>query len=320
MLVTGAYGLLGGWLVEALLQRGAAVTVIRRDDTSRSVLGAMGLERRVSVVHGDILTEGLVSRAISEYEIDTVFHLAAQTLVPTANRSPLSTFDTNMRGTWLTLEAARLNGVQRVVVASSDKAYGPHRELPYVETHALQPVYPYDASKAATDLIARSYWHTWGLPVAVTRFANLYGGGDFNLSRLVPEAALAVLAGRAPVVRSDGSPERDFLYVEDAVAAYLAIAAALGDRGRPGPAAGEAFNAGGGQPHRVLDVVRLICRLAGGGIEPEIRGTGTPAGEIDRQWVDHSKLSGLTGWQPTVALEDGLRRTLAWYREHPPEQ
>lgn len=321
VLVTGAYGLLGGWLVDALLQRGAAVTVIRRDDTSRSVLGAMGLERRVSVVHGDILSEGLVSRAISEYEIDTVFHLAAQTLVPTANRSPLSTFDTNVRGTWLTLEACRLNDfVQRVVVASSDKAYGPHHELPYVETHALQPVFPYDASKAATDLIARSYWHTWGLPVAVTRFANLYGGGDFNLSRLVPEAALAVLAGRAPVVRSDGSPERDFLYVEDAVAAYLAIAAALGDRGRPGRAAGEAFNAGGGQPHRVLDVVRLICRLAGGGIEPEIRGTGTPAGEIDRQWVDHSKLSGLTGWQPTVALEDGLRRTLAWYREHLPEQ
>jgi CDP-glucose 4,6-dehydratase len=317
VLVTGAYGLLGSWLVSALLEREAAVTVIRRDDTSRSALLAMGLEPRVSVVHGDIVTEGVVARAVSEYEIETVFHLAAQTLVPTANRSPLSTFETNMRGTWLTLEACRLNDcVQRVVVASSDKAYGPHMELPYTEAHALQPRFPYDASKAATDLIARSYWHTWRLPVAVTRFANLYGGGDFNMSRLVPEAALAALAGRSPVVRSDGSPERDFLYVGDAVAAYLAIAGALGDRAQPGLAAGEAFNAGGGRPHRVLDVVQLICQLAGSGVEPDIRGQGTPAGEIDRQWVDHSKLTALTGWEPLVALEEGLRRTLAWYREH----
>ncbi len=317
VLVTGAYGLLGGWLVAALLEAGAAVTVIRRDDTSHSALLALGLEPRVSVVHGDITGDGVVARAVSEYEIDTVFHLAAQTLVPTANRSPLSTFETNMRGTWLTLEACRLcDCVQRVVVASSDKAYGPHTELPYTEAHALQPRFPYDASKAATDLIARSYWHTWRLPVAVTRFANLYGGGDFNASRLVPEAVVAALTGRPPVVRSDGSPERDFLYVEDAVAAYLAIADALGDRDQPGAAAGEAFNAGGGRPHRVLDVVELICRLAGTGVEPDVRGTGTPTGEIDRQWVDHSKLSALTGWEPTVALEDGLRRTLAWYREH----
>jgi CDP-glucose 4,6-dehydratase len=318
VLVTGAYGLLGGWLVSALLDRGAAVTVIRRDDTSRSALLVMGLEPRVSVVHGDVTAEGVVARAVAEYEIETVFHLAAQTLVPTANRSPVSTFETNVRGTWLTLEACRANDcVQRVVVASSDKAYGPHAELPYREGHALQPLYPYDASKAATDLIARSYWHTWRLPVAVTRFANLYGGGDFNLSRLVPEAVLAALAGRAPVIRSDGSPERDFLYVEDAVAAYLAIAEALGSRGQPGPAAGEAFNAGGGRPHRVLDVVRLICELAGSGIDPDIRGQGTPTGEIDRQWVDHSKLSALTGWQAAYSLEEGLRRTLAWYREHP---
>jgi CDP-glucose 4,6-dehydratase len=317
VLVTGAYGLLGGWLVSALLESEATVTVIRRDDTSRSALVALGLEPRVTVVHGDITAESVLARAVAEYQIDTVFHLAAQTLVPTARRSPLSTFDTNVRGTWLTLEACRLNDcVQRVVVASSDKAYGSHTELPYTEAHALQPRFPYDASKAATDLIARSYWHTWRLPVAVTRFANLYGGGDFNLSRLVPETVVAALTGRAPVVRSDGSPERDFLYVEDAVAAYLAIAAALGDRQQPGPAAGEAFNAGGGRPQRVLDVVRLICQLAGSEIEPDVRGTGTPAGEIDRQWVDHSKLSVLTGWEPRVGLEDGLRRTLAWYREH----
>jgi CDP-glucose 4,6-dehydratase len=202
-------------------------------------------------------------------------------------------------------------------VASSDPAYGPHRDLPYREDHALQARYPYDVSKAATDLLARSYFHTWGLPVAVTRFANLYGGGDFNASRLVPEAVGAALAGRRPQVRSDGSPERDFLYVEDAVAAYLAIAGAVGpgDDGAPGAAAGEAFNAGGGRPHRVLDVVTEICALAGTGVSPEVRGSGTPAGEIDRQWVDFAKLSALTGWAPTVPLAEGLERTIAWYRE-----
>jgi CDP-glucose 4,6-dehydratase len=313
VLVTGAYGLLGGWLTAALVEGGARVTVIRRDDQARSALVITGLEASVDVVHGDICADGLVERALAEYEVDTVFHLAAQTIVPTANRSPASTFDTNIRGTWTLLEACRRHGAERVVVASSDKAYGPHDELPYREDHALQPVYPYDVSKAATDLIARSYWHTWGLPVAVTRFANLYGGGDVNGSRLVPEAVGAALAGRAPVVRSDGSPERDFLYVEDAVAAYLAIADALGR----GEGRGEAFNAGGGSPHRVLDVVRLICRLAGTDVEPDVRGAGTPAGELDRQWVDASKLRSLTGWEPKVELEEGLRRTIEWYREHP---
>ncbi len=202
----------------------------------------------------------------------------------------------------------------RVVVASSDKAYGAHAVLPYREDLPLQPVYPYDVSKAAADLLARSYWHTFGLPVAVTRCANLYGGGDTNSSRLVPEAVAAALAGRRVVVRSDGSPERDFLYVEDAVAAYLAICGAL-DRGQ---GRGEAFNAGGGRPHRVGDVVALICRLAGSELEPEIRGEGVPHGEIDRQWVDFGKLRTLTGWEPSVSLEEGLQRTIDWYRAHAP--
>ncbi len=310
VLVTGAYGLLGSWLVRALVAGGASVTVLKRDEAPRSALSLMDLERQVNIVHGDICAQGLVARALAEYEVDSVFHLAAQTLVPTANRSPLSTFETNIRGTWLLLEACRLHGADRVIVASSDKAYGPHRELPYREDHALQPIYPYDVSKAATDLLSRSYWHTWRLPVAVTRFANLYGGGDFNRSRLVPEAVTAALAGRSPVVRSDGTPERDFLYVEDAVAAYLAIWAALAqDAGR-----GEAFNAGGGQPHRVIDVIELVCELAGTGVRPDVRGAGTPAGEIDRQWVDPSKLCELTGWRAQVTLEEGLRRTIDWHR------
>ncbi len=312
ILVTGAYGLLGGWLVKALLDAGARVTVLRRDEPARSALLGMELGQRVNVVHGDVCLDGLVARVLAEYEIQDVFHLAAQTIIPTANHSPASTFETNIRGTWLLLESCRLHGIERLVVASSDKAYGTSSELPYREHFPLSPLYPYDVSKAAADLLARSYWHTWQLPVAVTRFANMYGGGDANGSRLVPEAVSAALAGRSPVVRSDGSPERDFLYVEDAVAAYLAISDALGR----GEGMGEAFNAGGGTPHRVLHVVELICRLVGAGVQPLVTGAGTPRGEIDRQWVDFSKLRSLTGWAPQVTLEEGLRRTIEWERGH----
>jgi CDP-glucose 4,6-dehydratase len=316
VLVTGAHGLLGAWLTAALLDGGHRVVAIRRDEPAASALELLGRAGEVDTVHGDICEEGLVGRALSEYEVSSVFHLAAQTLVGTANHAPRSTFETNVRGTWMLLEACRAHSTHSVIVASSDKAYGRQTELPYRETQPLEPTFPYDVSKAAADLIARSYWHTFALPVAVTRFANLYGGGDTNRSRLVPEAVGAVLAGRAPVIRSDGSPERDFLYVQDAVTAYLAIWRAL----LAGRGGGEAFNAGGGRSHRVADVVALICRLAGGvggSVIPEIRGAGTPHGEIDRQWVDATKLSELTGWAPAVDLEEGLRRTIAWYREHP---
>jgi CDP-glucose 4,6-dehydratase len=311
--VTGAYGLLGSWLVRALVQRGDRVVVLQRDRTPRSALLLEDVAARVDVVHGDLNDEGLMARALGEHEIDTVFHLAAQTIVPTANRSPVGTFESNVRGTWTLLEACRLHGAERVVVAASDKAYGASATLPYREDMPLDPRYPYDVSKAATDMIARSYWHTFGLPVAVTRFANLYGGGDLNRSRLIPEAVAAALAGRAPVIRSDGSPERDFLYVEDAVEAYLLLADTLDGDG----ARGEAFNAGGGEPHAVRDVVARICSLAGTDVEPDIRGSGTPAGEIDRQYVDASKLRALTGWAPRIGLDEGLRRTIAWYRQHP---
>lgn len=313
VLVTGAHGLLGSWLVRALLDEGARVVVIRRDEPAVTALALMGLEKRISTVAGDICSPGLIERALSEYEVESVFHLAAQTLVGTAHRAPVPTFETNIRGTWLLLEACRVQGVESVIVASSDKAYGPTERLPYREDQALAPRFPYDVSKAAADLIARSYWDTYRLPVAVTRFANLYGGGDLNRSRLVPEAIGAALAGRAPVIRSDGSPERDFLYVEDAVAAYLALwRALLGGQGR-----GEAFNAGGGRSHRVGDVVSLICRLAGTELRPEIHGRGVPHGEIDRQWVDATRLRELTGWRPAVGLEEGLRRSLDWYRRYP---
>jgi CDP-glucose 4,6-dehydratase len=313
VLVTGGYGLLGAWLVKALLEAGADVIVIRRDEPVVSSLELLGLDREVSTVPGDICEAGLIARTLAEYDVQSVFHLAAQTIVGTANRSPISTFETNIRGTWLLLEACRHHGAERVIVASSDKAYGHQNELPYGESQPLLATYPYDVSKAASDMIARSYWSTFGLPVAVTRFANLYGGAEVNRSRLIPEAVCAALAGRPPVLRSDGSPERDFLYVEDAARAYLAIWEALGR----GQGRGEAFNAGGGIAHRVGDVVALICRLAGSSVAPEIRGEGTPSGEIDRQFVDFGKLRELTGWQPQVGLEDGLERTVEWFRAHP---
>ena len=311
--VTGAYGLLGSWLVRALLAGGDRVVVLQRDRSPRSALLLEGVEDALDVVHGDLNEPGLVARALGEYEVHTVFHLAAQTIVGTANRSPLATFESNIRGTWTLLEACRLHGAERVVVAASDKAYGASATLPYREEMALDPRYPYDVSKAATDMIARSYWHTFGLPITVTRFANLYSGGDLNRSRLIPEAIGAALAGRAPVIRSDGSPERDFLYVEDAVEAYLRLDEALhGDGAR-----GEAFNAGGGEPHAVRDVVARICAIAGTDVAPDVRGSGTPDGEIDRQYVDATKLRALTGWAPRVGLDEGLRRTIDWYRAHP---
>jgi CDP-glucose 4,6-dehydratase len=315
VLVTGADGLIGSHLSRELLARGAEVVVIRRDRPPLSGLEMQGVAACVHAVAGDLCDDGLVARTLNEYEVSDVFHLAAQTLVGVASRSPRSTFESNVRGTWMLLEACRAERAEAVVVASSDKAYGRHERLPYTEEMALAPRYPYDVSKAAADLIARSYAHTFGLPVAVTRLANVYGGGDLHRSRLIPEAIGAALHGRAPILRSDGSPERDLLYVDDAVAAYLAVHEAVLDD-RPG-ARGEAFNAGSGAAHRIGDVVALICRLAGSGLAPEIRGPAVPPAEIDRQWLDSAKLHALTGWRARIELEEGLHTTIEWYREHP---
>ena len=287
------------------------MAVLRRDEPAQSALALEGTEARVDVVPGDVTDPAVLERALADYAVDTVFHLAAQTLGGTARRSPASTFDVNVRGTWTVLEACRGAGVERVLVASADKAYGPSDDLPYREDAPLRARYPYDASKAAADLIARSYFHTYGLPVAVTRLANLYGGGDLNFSRLVPEAVAATIQGRPPVIRSNGRMERDYLYVEDAVAAYLALADALPQAG----AAGEAFNAGGGRPIAVLDVVRAVCAAAGVELEPVV--LDEARSEIPRQYVDSTKLRDLTGWSPQVDLEEGLRRTVDWYRTHP---
>lgn len=317
-LVSGAHGFVGSHLALALLGRGEEVRVLDRPapreadvgGPRRSGLDLLDIRGEVELAEGDLRDAEAVEAAVEG--CDAVYHLAAQTIVGVAHESPVDTFEVNVRGAWHVFEACRRHHVARVVFASSDKAYGASPELPYREEFPLRAAYPYDASKAAADIVARSYGNAYGLPLAVTRFANVYGGGDLNFTRLIPETAVAVLEGRSPEIRSDGSPERDFLHVDDAVAAYLAIADALDDG-----AAGQAFNAGGDRPHSVRHVVELIVGAAGTAIEPDFRGDGNPDGEIDRQFVDSRKLRELTGWRPRVELGDGLRRTLEWYREHP---
>jgi CDP-glucose 4,6-dehydratase len=317
-LVSGAHGFVGSHLTRALLERGDSVRVLDRPaprladvgGERHSGLDLLGIRDEVELVEADLRDAEAVAAAVEGS--DSVFHLAAQTIVGVARDSPRETFEVNVQGAWNVFEACRVHAVEQIVFASSDKAYGPSPELPYREDFPLRAAYPYDASKAAADMIARSYATAYGLPLAVTRFANVYGGGDLNFSRLIPETVVALLEGRAPVIRSDGSPERDFLHVDDAVSAYLAIAGALDDG-----AVGEAFNAGGERPRSVREVVELIATVAGAGIEPDFRGQGNPNGEIDRQFVDSAKLRELTGWRPEVGLEDGLKATLDWYREHP---
>jgi CDP-glucose 4,6-dehydratase len=313
-LVTGAHGFVASHLARALLQRGDRVTAFGLAPTRFSGLSLQGIEEEVEVVEGDLRDAELVGATIGAGEFDVLFHLGAQTLVGPAMANPAATFETNVRGTWTLLEACRSADVPAVVVASSDKAYGPSEDLPYREDMQLRPASPYEASKAAADAIALSYFPAYGLAVGVTRFANIYGGGDLNFSRLIPEAIAAVLDGRRPQIRSDGSPERDFLHVDDAVAAYFAVERAIG---AVGPGAGQAFNAGGEQPHRVTEVLKMVTEVSGSGLDPEYHGLGSPAGEIDRQYVDSSKLRGLTGWRPEVELREGLAGTLDWYRLHP---
>jgi CDP-glucose 4,6-dehydratase len=313
-LVTGGHGFVASHLARALLERGDSVTVLDLAPPPLSGLVLQDIAPEVELVETDLRDRRAVGATVEAAEFDVVFHLAAQTLVGPAMAEPAATFEANVLGTWNLLEACRRAEVPAVVVASSDKAYGPSEELPYRETMQLRPASPYEASKAAADAIALSYRPAYGLPVAVTRFANIYGGGDLNFSRLIPEAIVAVLDGRRPQIRSDGSPERDFLYVDDAVAAYLAIERALGP---DGPAAGEAFNAGGERPYSVAELLETIAAVAGSGIEPEFQGAGNPEGEIDCQYVDSAKLRKLTGWAPGIELREGLARTLEWYRRHP---
>jgi CDP-glucose 4,6-dehydratase len=316
VLVTGAQGFVGSWLAERLLDEGAKVVTLLRDVEPEARFNASGLAERCVQVRGDLTDYETLTRALNEHEIRAVFHLAAQTIVGIANRSPLSTFEANIRGTYTLLEACRgmgvvRNPIERVVVASSDKAYGSHDELPYREDFPLQPLYPYDVSKAATDMITRSYAATYDMPTAVTRLANIYGGGDPNPSRIVPDTIAALQDGKRPVIRSDGSPERDYMYVEDAVSAYLAIADSLDDPKNWG----RAWNAGHGEPVAVRDLVSRLIAVSGVDVEPDIQGEGTPHGEIDRQFLDSSAIKSELGWEPAWDLDRGLAATWQWYRE-----
>jgi len=281
----------------------------RRDTDPESRFVRDGIGERCVVAVADLGDHDSLVRVLNEYDAHSVFHLGAQTIVGTANRSPLSTFESNVRGTYNLLEACRERAVERVVVASSDKAYGSHDELPYREDFELRASHPYDVSKAAGDLIARSYWATYGLPVAVTRLANVYGPGDVNWSRIVPYSARALAHGERPVIRSDGTPERDYLYVDDAVDAYLAVSASLD---RP-ELHGRAWNAGQGEPVSVLELVRRLIAVSGVDVEPDVRGEGTPPGEMTQQWLDSRALRDELGWAPRVGLDEGLRRAWDWY-------
>jgi CDP-glucose 4,6-dehydratase len=309
--VTGCTGMLGSWLTTTLVDAGAAVTGLVRDQVPFSRLRRSGYQDRIRTVHGDVTDYKLIERALNEYEIDAVFHLAAQTIVPIANRAPLSTFETNIRGTWTLLEAARrAPRIRRIVVASSDKAYGAHEELPYTEEAALLGDHPYDVSKACADSIARAYAATYDLPVAVTRCANLYGGGDLNWSRLIPGTIRSVMRGRRPIIRSDGTLRRDYLYVQDAVAAYLTLAERMDTPG----VRGEPFNFGMDNPKSVMEVVHAIIEVSDRSmLEPVV--LGEAHNEIQVQCLDSRKAKRVLGWEPQYSLKEGLRETMGWYRE-----
>lgn len=308
--VTGASGFLGGWTVRRLLEVGAEVIALVRDEVPRSMLAGDGDARRVTAVRGSLEDRELVRRAMGEYEVDTVFHLAAQPIVGVAKRDPVSTFRANVEGTWNVLEGARQCAVRQVVVASSDKAYGASDLLPYTEEHPLQGRYPYDVSKSCADLIAQSYHATYGMAVSVVRCANLFGGGDLNYNRAIPGAIRATLDGERFVVRSDGRFVRDFLYVRDAADAYLHLAEALADGAPQGP-----YNFSLEVKLTVLDVVGQILEIMGrSDLEPVI--LNQASGEIREQYMSCDRARNLLGWSPAYSMEDGLRETVGWYREH----
>jgi CDP-glucose 4,6-dehydratase len=312
VLVTGAGGLLGSWLVSSLIAERARVVVLLRDLVPEALLETSGDRRRAISVVGDVCDGALIERVLAEYEIDTVFHLAAQTIVEHALRNPVGTFRSNIEGTWELLDACRRSGrPTRIVVASSDKAYGEQAELPYREDQPLQGRHPYDVSKSCTDLIAQSYAWSYDLPVVVTRCGNLYGGGDLNFNRLIPGSIRDALAGRRPTLRSDGTPLRDYLYVEDAVDAYMSLAL----RAHEPEIRGEAWNFSTETPMTASAVVERVLRACGRpDLEPVVLGTATH--EILSQHLSSEKARDRLGWAPAYGLEHGFERTVAWYAEH----
>ena len=312
VLVTGCTGLLGSWLTQTLVEAKTEVVGLIRDDVPQSQLARSGTLRSIRVARGDVTDYATMERVLNEYEVDTVFHLAAQTIVGIANRAPLSTFETNIRGTWTTLEAARRSPtVTRILVASSDKAYGTQPVLPYTEDMPLQGEHPYDVSKSAADLIAQTYAKTYGMPIAVTRCANLYGGGDLNWNRLIPGTIRSALQGQAPVIRSDGTFVRDYLYVRDAVRAYLMLAQELDNP----EIHGQAFNCSTDEPLSVLEMTQLILKLSPHpNLEPIV--LDEVKNEIKDQYLNSAKLHDVLGWKPAWSREAAMMETMAWYAQY----
>lgn len=313
VLVTGATGLVGGWLVQRLLGVGADVVCLVRDWAPQSMMMATpGLRERCKIAWGDVRDQALLERTLGEYEITTVFHLAAQTIVGIANRNPVSTFESNIQGAWSLLEACRRSPkIQHVVVASSDKAYGNHEQLPYTEDMPLQGEHPYDVSKSCADLIARTYAISYDLPVSITRCGNFYGGGDFNWNRIIPGTIRSILRNQRPIIRSDGSFVRDYFYVEDGAAAYMLLAEKMA---QGNGLKGHAFNFSNEVRVSVLELVNLILQSTGSSLTPVILNEAT--NEIPYQNLSAGKAKAMLGWAPLFDLDAGLSRTIAWYREH----
>jgi len=310
--VTGATGLMGSWLVKALMRDGAEVVALVRDQAPNSLLVRERLIERIATVSGDLETLPTLQRTIAEYQPHTVFHLAAQPLVQVAKLDPVGTLRANVMGTWNLLEACRLTGKSNVVVASSDKAYGASENLPYRETHPLQGRYPYDVSKSCADLIAQMYAATYRVKTAIARCGNLFGGGDLNFSRTIPGIIKATLVGEPFVIRSDGKFVRDFLYVKDAAEAYLKLGERLAE---DGSVSGEAFNFSLGERLTVLDIVNMTLEIMGRtDLEPVIQNIASS--EIREQYLDASKARERLGWRPQYSMKEGIRETVDWYREH----
>jgi CDP-glucose 4,6-dehydratase len=310
-LVTGATGLIGPWLVRRLVAMGADVLCLYRDGVPQSELVRGGLIDQVKVVRGDVADRRVLERALGEYEINTVIHLAAQTIVGIANRNPISTFESNIAGTWAVLEACRLSAtVEQIVVASSDKAYGSHPDQTCSEDTPLQGRHPYDVSKSCADLIAQSYAVTYGMPIIISRCGNFYGGGDLNWSRIVPGTIRSVLRGRRPVIRSDGQSIREYIYVEDGAAAYTLLAERLAET----PSLrGEAFNFCGEERLSVVELTRRIIELIGAEVEADIRNEAT--NEIPIQALSAEKARRILGWRALFTTDEGLQRTIRWYAD-----
>jgi CDP-glucose 4,6-dehydratase len=308
--VTGGTGLLGGWLVRKLIAAGADVVCLVRDWVPQSELARGHLIEQVKVVRGDVCDRALLERVLGEYEIDTVLHLAAQTIVGIANRNPVSTFETNVGGTWSLLEACRRSStVKQIVIASSDKAYGEHDVLPYSEEAPLVGRHPYDVSKSCADLIASAYAETYQLPVAITRCGNFYGGGDLNWNRIVPGTIRSAIRGQRPVIRSDGEYIRDYFYAEDGALANMLLAERLA---QDPELRGEAFNFSNETQVTVFELVGRILSLMNSQLQPEVRREAT--NEIRHQYLSAAKARRVLDWQPNFTLDEGLRRTIDWYR------